>query len=204
MEVPVIIVLLLLPPYSNGLGSEEWWWWWGWSSPECQGRHQRSLQISQFWGNTSLAGLMGLNWVNFRIRRTVKCGQNYKVEMFQLSNSVWRNILFLLNFLTAFNVYDLCLVAAPTSLSPVIDRSVNNFIMKLITHFITDLWHFCTSVRTGEQLSGIFPDFIFIFLRRTQSNINSIAIPVSLWHSSIFLRTVHKAESRVCGEMDDL
>ena len=40
------------------------------------------------WGNTSLAGLMGLNWVNFRIRRAVKCGQNYKVEMFQLSNSV--------------------------------------------------------------------------------------------------------------------
>ena len=36
------------------------------------------------------------------------------------------------------------------SLSPVIDRSVNNFIMKLITHFITDLWHFCTSVSTGE------------------------------------------------------
>ena len=103
-----------LPPYSNGLGSEEWWWWWGWTSPECQGRHQRSLQI---WGNTSLAGLMGLNWVNFRIRRAVKCGQNYKVEMFQLSNSVWQNILFLLNFLTAFNVYDLCLVAAPTSLS---------------------------------------------------------------------------------------
>ena len=51
------------------------------------------------------------------------------------------------------------LVDAHSLSSPVIDRSVNNFIMKLITHFITDLWHFCTSVSTGERLSRIFPDF---------------------------------------------
>ena len=77
---------------------------------------------------------MGLNWVNFRIRRAVKCGQNYKVDVsiVQLCLTEHTFSIKLPDGLSMFMIY----VWLLHILSPVIDLSVNNFIMKLITHFI--------------------------------------------------------------------
>ena len=85
VQVPVIIMLLLTVMGSVVVKSDGG----GGVGPALNVRGGiKGHYKTGIWGNTSLAGLMGLNWVNFRIRRAVKCGENYKVEMFQLSISV--------------------------------------------------------------------------------------------------------------------